>query len=593
MATAEQRLQEAYQKYSEAKAAGNLEQAEKIKAYGEQLRQSMVAQPETAQAVSTVAPYQQPRSPVSPNKDYKQKVAGLGQAVGRIIGDEGSARDSATKGFQQGATFGFADEWQGVVGAGLEAVGNGDFNLIDNYKTYRDLGRERYSKAQEADPDAYFAGELGSIVVPGTIGGKAAKTAYKGTNSLTRAKRMPAIVNATKSGAKTGAVYGLGTGEGDFIDQAISTAEGATTGAVLAGGLSSFGATLGRIKDKKMKPKGDTQKRLFSRIKHEFDNSPQLDIRDIDHAKTVVNNIKVKMNGEIDDLLDNAVSSQGLPKSTLATAKKLLKNKNNSLSDDVADELEGLLGKEHFGGLKKVIDETNEMNALFAHTGKLQDGNTYNATILKTPGRYLYQRALMRYGGNPHQNQMAQVYRGTKKVSEFGKEAAEAKASMQSRYAKQIAAQVKQKETQQASQVLNQKLANSQTSNLPQGGWKGATWKNLDKPLQQHVTREMLDEAIEKSIQNAPKEIQAELIEAVAKGKPPSQFMYNVTDELSTLVSKKVKAPRPMQFPSRLSKVKSSGKLTDATGAPIRDIRAYGEAATRNQALNKLGYTTR
>lgn len=157
------------------------------------------------------------------------KLAALKEQWRATEAPDVSVGESLGRGAVQGLTFGFGDEIYGAAKGGYDKLfGSGDFS--GTYAKERDAVRAANDRAQEANPTAFFAGELGGgVALPlGALrtGYKAASLANKGLWELTK--------EGSKQGAKYGAAYGFGKGEGDAVDQAISTVGGAAGGA--AGG---------------------------------------------------------------------------------------------------------------------------------------------------------------------------------------------------------------------------------------------------------------------------------------------------------------------------------------------------------------------
>lgn len=155
-----------------------------------------------------------------------------------------SMLESLGRGALQGATFGFSDEMYGA-GHGLydKLFGSGDFG--GTYARERDAVREANTRAQEQNPGSYFAGEIGgSIALP--LG--AAKLGVKGAQIAKDASLLARTGQAAKTGAAMGGLYGLGVGEGDVENQALSTlggaAGGAVFGSVIPGAIDAGGALL-------------------------------------------------------------------------------------------------------------------------------------------------------------------------------------------------------------------------------------------------------------------------------------------------------------------------------------------------------------
>lgn len=141
-----------------------------------------------------------------------------------------SQMESAARGGIQGLTLGFGDEIYGAAkGAYDKVLGSGDFS--GTYAKERDAVRAANTRAQQANPGTYLAGELaGGIALP--MG--AAKVGYKGIQAANAGLASRSFA-AAKEGAMFGGAYGFGKAEGDPVDQAIETAGGVATGGAFGG----------------------------------------------------------------------------------------------------------------------------------------------------------------------------------------------------------------------------------------------------------------------------------------------------------------------------------------------------------------------
>lgn len=149
--------------------------------------------------------------------DYYKKWRSSGQAV----------EPTPTRQIAQGAQLGFADELAGF-GSALGKFAAGDTNFSENYKARRDAEREANKLYQASNPGRSFALQAaGGLLVP--VKGKAP------------AMSAPARVgHAARTGAAYGATAGLGMGEGDIVDQAISTGAGGILGGIVGAGISGL-----------------------------------------------------------------------------------------------------------------------------------------------------------------------------------------------------------------------------------------------------------------------------------------------------------------------------------------------------------------
>jgi hypothetical protein len=83
-----------------------------------------------------------------------------------------TALEAAGRGALQGATFGFADELAGVIGALKQLPEQGERvfrKFSEFYKPEREESRALYKKAQETQPAAYMAGEVGGAIASSLI----------------------------------------------------------------------------------------------------------------------------------------------------------------------------------------------------------------------------------------------------------------------------------------------------------------------------------------------------------------------------------------------------------------------------------------
>lgn len=162
----------------------------------------------------------------APKPEQAQPEAGLG----RTLFDQG----------MQGATFGFADEIQDRIGAGIASVFT-DESYDDLLGYAREDSQKRLQKQMQDRPGASIAANIAG----GLVTGGAAATTKAGTavgNSL-RAGGLPArIAKGSMAGAASGAAYGAGTSEdGKRLEGA---GQGALYGAVGGAAIPAAGAAL-------------------------------------------------------------------------------------------------------------------------------------------------------------------------------------------------------------------------------------------------------------------------------------------------------------------------------------------------------------
>ena len=126
----------------------------------------------------------------------------------------------------QGLMFGFSDEAEGLLAGVYNAATSGK-SFSEAYKEGRDNARKQLDQFREDDPLAAYGTEILSSLPAALAGG--AGLARLG---ISAGKGLGAAVGR---GTVEGAIYGLGAGEGDAVDQAASTILGGATGAALTG----------------------------------------------------------------------------------------------------------------------------------------------------------------------------------------------------------------------------------------------------------------------------------------------------------------------------------------------------------------------
>lgn len=151
--------------------------------------------------------------------------------------DEYSALGAGTLGAAKGATFGFDDEIGGITKALWDKHVTGKKeDFWDLYSKVRDSIRQEHAAAEEQQPVASFAGEMAGGILPMALAPEAmlGKAAVKGASWLEKAKALGI------TGAKVGAVAGLGGSEADLTQGEVGQATkdtlgGAASGAAIGG----------------------------------------------------------------------------------------------------------------------------------------------------------------------------------------------------------------------------------------------------------------------------------------------------------------------------------------------------------------------
>lgn len=140
--------------------------------------------------------------------------------------------EAGALGSVKGVTLGFDDEIAGAAGALLQKLGsNSPEDFWTLYSKIRDNVRQTHAEAEEAQPGASIVGELaGSLVLP--VPGLAA---VKGAGFAAKAAAM------AKTGAKAGAIAGLGLSDADLTKGELGEAARDTAGGALLGGATGAG----------------------------------------------------------------------------------------------------------------------------------------------------------------------------------------------------------------------------------------------------------------------------------------------------------------------------------------------------------------
>lgn len=166
-----------------------------------------------------------------------------------------TAADAFSSGAAHGVTLGFSDELGDKV-MGIPA----------------ELSRAYAEYDREAHPAASWGGEIGgALSVPLSTGARGATTAAR-------------VVRGGRDAGRAGAIYGLGTGEGDFRERIPSMAEGAMFGAATGGALAGGGEIVRSLLGQNMQraamkqaakgaPTSDQLRAEGSRLYDEIDNA--------------------------------------------------------------------------------------------------------------------------------------------------------------------------------------------------------------------------------------------------------------------------------------------------------------------------------
>jgi hypothetical protein len=277
-----------------------------------------------------------------------------------IVDSGVSKLESALRGAAQGATFGFADEITGGLGA-LKDIAFTDKTLSDFSDLYvkkRDESREAYRQAQEANPKTFTAG---------MIGGGVATSLVPVVGAATTVGRGATITGAAAKGALSGGLYGAGTSEGDSLsDVAADTIKGGALGAAIGGAvgalqnaaqtarssvLKGLGADKARLNKIASRPEDlvEAQKRLANTaVKYRLLGGSADDIaKKVAEAKTYVGK---QIGGIIDDV------SKNNPNAKIDTNSILEK-----LKSEWADELSLNMNRPQLKVFQDVVDDIKSL----------------------------------------------------------------------------------------------------------------------------------------------------------------------------------------------------------------------------------------
>lgn len=180
--------------------------------------------------------------PAAPTRGFNPKEF-LARPDEPTVAEEPGMLNALVRAIAKGATANFVDEMAGgtqSIASHLKSAVTGERPV--SYEEARDAVRARNKAAADANPVTDFVGQLaggfGSAMMPGlgavNVGGK--------------------LASALATGAKLGAISGLGASEGKTVgDQATDALVGLGSGALLGGASQLAGRGLGFVADKAVK----------------------------------------------------------------------------------------------------------------------------------------------------------------------------------------------------------------------------------------------------------------------------------------------------------------------------------------------------
>lgn len=135
----------------------------------------------------------------------------------------------------QGLTLGFGDE---LAAAARAPFGSG--SIAENYASALEGERGALKQYRENYPIESTLYEVGGAVVPAIFSGGAAAP----VSAARAAGALGSAVRGGVSGAKMGAAYGFGSGEGGFVDRAANLGVQGAIGGVAGGALGAAGSLI-------------------------------------------------------------------------------------------------------------------------------------------------------------------------------------------------------------------------------------------------------------------------------------------------------------------------------------------------------------
>lgn len=303
--------------------------------------------------------------------------------MAKLESNNGVSRlESSLRGAAQGASLNYADE---ITGAGeallddLKYIFNrksdpnapkpvyDKFGRVVNaselkgtYEKHRDESRENYKKAQEANPGAYTAGEIG--------GGLALAAIPMGSSAT--------LANVVVNGGKLGALASLGASESGSLDgQLKDAATGAVMGAAGAAGARAIEKAIPLVKggvktlsDKLTQKSIDTAEQVLSKESGSIPIATEQSVFK-DAATNAKNRIKSFWNPEVDpkysEFLDIA-KKNNIDPNLLPEAVKF--GPDSSASRAARSFAEGRFGEESLKRFNKGLDQVRE-----AYNGKINN----------------------------------------------------------------------------------------------------------------------------------------------------------------------------------------------------------------------------
>ncbi len=238
--------------------------------------------------------------------------------------------ESALRGVEQGATFGYGDE----LNSGLEtllnqATGNSKgLNILDEYRKHRGESREKFAAAEKENPITSTLSNLAGGVLPALA---------SGGGSLPE----QGLAGVAKMGAAYGALGGLGNSEADLTKGEVNkAASDAVTGGLMGAAVAPVA---GKIGDVLLKP-------LARGLGH---------VADIGPIASATESFKQgALNGRV---LFNKKGEAALGDEITGAVKNLSKDVKDQLSEASRAKLENMLTPGDNVDLRTWADQANSM----------------------------------------------------------------------------------------------------------------------------------------------------------------------------------------------------------------------------------------
>ncbi len=303
--------------------------------------------------------------------------------------EEPSQLLAAERGAEQGLSMGFSDELRG----GLEAIPGaiqGEGDLSDLYRQYRDMERSKLKGLQEAHPYTYGGAELLSGAVGPSMGLGAGAS----------------LAKTIGRGVMAGGLTGVGTSEGDLTKGEIApVATSAITGGALGGIAGGVGGMIGKVAGKGGGEAIAKESDILTKMRQAFQlekGGTQLTSNEARDAASK------QMLGAAEKLKGGFEAAEEASGKALGKVYKEAQESGLNLKDPVVDEMVRL--KQELQNLadditspkrkSEVMDSISEIDNLLMQPGEIIDGRQLSVPRENiTPGQLKQFREAMKARG--------------------------------------------------------------------------------------------------------------------------------------------------------------------------------------------------